>query len=111
MKIDVRMIEEWKVLTPDQSRLDACVSNEFKRLLVEAVEDGTKKLILDLSGIEFIDSSGLGAIVCCFQKLGPHGRVALAGPQESVALMLRLTHVDKVFTLLETPEDILQETC
>lgn len=110
MELHCRTIEGWKVLTPDQRRLDAYVSDEFKRCLDKAIQDGTKRLVLDLSIVEFMDSSGLGAIVYCFQKLGAEGRIALSGAQESVALMLRLTHIDKVFTLLESPEDILQET-
>ena len=71
MQITTHLIEDWKVVTPDQNRLDAYVSDEFKKRLVEAIDDGTKKVILDLSGIEFMDSSGLGAIVFCFQKIEP----------------------------------------
>jgi anti-sigma B factor antagonist len=110
MKLDERKIGDWKVVTPDQERLDAYVAEELKRLLKEAVEDGTKDLILDLSRVEFMDSSGLGALVYALHMLGNGGRIALASVQESVALMLRLTHVDKVFTLLETPEAIALET-
>ncbi len=110
MKFESRTIGDWKVLIPDQDRLDAYVADEFKNCLVGAIEDGTLHVILDLSGVEFMDSSGLGAVVYCFQRMTKGGRIAIAGAQESVALMLRLTHIDKIFTLLETPEAILQES-
>ena len=110
MKLESRNIGDWKVLIPDQDRLDAYVADEFKSSLVEAIQDGSSRIIIDLSGIEFMDSSGLGAIVYCLQRMGDGGRIAISGAQEPVALMLRLTHIDKVFTLLDTPEAILQES-
>lgn len=109
MNIESYSLDDWKVLVPDQSRLDAYVADEFKKQLVESIQDGTTHLILDLSGVEFMDSSGLGAIVYCLQRIGEQGRIAIAGAQEAVALMLRLTHIDRVFTLLDRPESVLQE--
>ena len=108
MNTESRMIGEWKVLVPDQTRLDAYVAEDFKRCLVEAVDDGTQHLMIDLTDVQFMDSSGLGATVYCLQRMKENGRIAIAGPQESVSLMLRLTHMDKVFTVVEKPEDILQ---
>ena len=105
-----RKVEDWKVLTIAEPRLDAYIAEEFKASLLGELEDGTTRLILDLEQTEFMDSSGLGAIVFCLQKMQPGGRIAISGAREPVALMLRLTNIDKVLTLLEKPEDILQHS-
>jgi anti-sigma B factor antagonist len=58
--------------------------------------------VLDLSGVEFVDSSGLGAIVSCLKRLGPRGSLAIAGAQGSVQRLFTLTRMDRVFPLHET---------
>ncbi len=108
MNLKISHAGEWKTLTPEESRLDAFVSEDFKNELVSAVADGTRRLLIDLSGVEFMDSSGLSAIVYCLQRMDD-GKIAIAGAQESVLLMLKLTHIDKVFTLVERVEDITEQ--
>lgn len=103
-----RIMGDWKIVVPGVPRLDAYVAEEFKAGLLEAAKDGTKQMILDLHDVEFMDSSGLGAIVCCLQRMPQGARIAIAGAQEPVALMLRLTNIDKVLTLVDRPEDIVE---
>ena len=109
MNLTVTQTGKWKTLKPSESRLDAYISEDFKRLLVDELADGTRYLLLDLSGVEFMDSSGLSAVIYCLQRMDG-GKIALAGAQEAVALMLRLTHIDKVFQLVDRVEDVLTET-
>jgi len=109
MRLDVGSLGEWKVVTPSESRLDAYVAEEFKRGLIDCVQDGTLRLVIDLGGVEFMDSSGLGAIVCCLQRMGK-GRIAIARAREAVTMMLRLTHIDRVFLLVDKVEDLATET-
>ena len=52
-----------------------------------------------LSGVDFVDSSGLGAIVSCLKRLGPRGNLAIAGAKGAVSRLFTLTRMDKVFTL------------
>jgi anti-sigma B factor antagonist len=105
MEMTSRQIGAWKVLAPAEKRLDALISEEFKSALLEAIQDGTRRLLIDFARVEFMDSSGLGALVCCLQRMG-EGRIVIAGARGAVALMLRLTQIDKVFTLVEDIEDI-----
>jgi anti-sigma B factor antagonist len=103
-------LEDWKVLLVKENRLDAYIAAEFKAALLHAIEDGTRRLMLDIHQVEFMDSSGLGAIVHCLQRIAQEGQIAIARAQEPVALMLRLTNIDKVLTLVERPEDVLQQS-
>jgi anti-sigma B factor antagonist len=109
MKLTTRKLGDWKILTPGEARLDAYISEGFKKALSEAIADGTKSLILDLSDVEFMDSSGLGALVFCRQRLPEGGQIVIAGAQQEVVTLMRLTHLDKVFLLTEAPEDVLEQ--
>ena len=109
MDLKTRKLGDWKVLTPGETRLDAYVAEGFKKALAEAISDGTKCLIMDLSGVEFMDSSGLGALVYCRQRIAEGGQIVIAGAQQEVATIMRLTRLDKVFLLVDAPEDVLEK--
>lgn len=84
------------------SRLDAAVAGNFKDQMRDLVDKGERYLIVDLSPIHFMDSSGLGALVGALKYMGREGRVELACPGEAVMKVLRLTRMNKVFTIHET---------
>ena len=88
-----------RVVTVPGPRLDAAVAESFKAELCRLIDGGVRSFALDVSRIEFMDSSGLGAIVACFKHLGTNGSMALAQPQEQVMKVLRLTRMNKVFTI------------
>ncbi len=98
---DVRLVT---VTTP---RIDAAVAIRFKESMRECTADGPQRVVLDLTGVEFIDSSGLGAIVAAMKQLGGGQRLDLAGLSPTVAKVFRLTRMDTVFRLFPTPEDAL----
>jgi anti-sigma B factor antagonist len=77
--------------------LSADVSEEFKDFLYEIVEKGNHQIVIDLSRAEYVDSSGLGAIVsrlayCRSLK----GDIRLAAPSEFMSSLLKITHLDQV---------------
>ena len=78
----------------------------------EAVGDclGTEcaGVIVDLSGVELINSSGLGMLVAASRSVGSAGRAfALVGADERVRSLLAMTRLDTIFTQYETlPEAI-----
>ncbi|MGP1356986.1 STAS domain-containing protein [Roseicyclus sp.] len=81
------------------ARIDAAVSIRFKDLFGEATEGGPDDVLLDLAEVEFIDSSGLGALVAARKMLGPYRTLALSALHPSVEKVLRLTHMDRVFPI------------
>lgn len=81
-----------------KGRLDAAVSKEFKKRLSLLVEEGRVRLVMDLSGVDFIDSSGLGLLVGALRgvtKMG--GDIKIASPQNPVRAIFELTRLHRVF--------------
>jgi anti-sigma B factor antagonist len=93
------------VAAPTIKRLDASVAPAFKQAVVQLIEGGDTRLALDLAGVEFLDSSGLGAMVSILKALGPRGAVAVCNVKGAVLSLFQLTRMDKVFTIVATRED------
>jgi anti-sigma B factor antagonist len=90
------------VVRVDEKRVDASRAPQFKDEITRRIEAGHTRLVLDFSGVDFVDSSGLGAIVACLKRLGPRGDLAIAGAKGAVSRLFTLTRMDKVFPLHDT---------
>ena len=89
------------------ARMDTHGIADFKAKLKEHLDRGCTRVVLDLSDVEFVDSSGLGAMVGMFKLLPPGGDMALCGLQPTVQNLVKLTRLDKVFRILPTLEEAL----
>jgi anti-sigma B factor antagonist len=77
----------------------------FKKTITRLLEEGRVNLLVDLSAVGFLDSSGLGALVRALmlaQKEGGSAKLLHAGPQ--VRKLLQLTKLDSVFEIHEDLE-------
>jgi anti-sigma B factor antagonist len=92
------------VIHVGEKRVDASKAPLFKDEMTKCIESGQNQIVLDLSAVEFVDSSGLGAIVSCLKRLGPRGNLAIAGAKGAVSRLFTLTRMDKVFALHDTVE-------
>ena len=88
-------------------RIDAAVAIEFKDAMRTQTESGSDVVVLDLSAVQFIDSSGLGAIVASMKQMGRDRKLALAGLTPTVEKVFRLTRMDSVFPLFTTLDGAL----
>jgi anti-sigma B factor antagonist len=96
-----------QIVTVQGQRIDAAVALAFKDRMREATEDGDEIVLLDLNHVQFIDSSGLGAIVAAMKNLGPNRKLVLAGLTPTVDKVFRLTRMDSVFGVFSTVEAAL----
>jgi anti-anti-sigma factor len=87
------------------SRATLKEAEEFKKVLSQEIEQGAKKLIVDLSECEFIDSTFLGALVVSLKKVTAlGGDLRLIGFQPSVHSMFELTRMYRVFEAFPTKQ-------
>ena len=101
MKLTERKVDSSLIVKFDEARLDAHNAASFKSSIADLVERGESRIILDLSGIEFIDSSGLGAIVSSLKSLGAGGKLCIFGLQDATKSMFKLTRMDRVIPLFD----------
>jgi anti-sigma B factor antagonist len=85
------------ILTIDAPQLDYASADDFKLGVANRVRQGSERLILDMNQVNFMDSSGLGALVACLKLLGDPKRMPLCNVAPAVLSLLKLTRMDQVF--------------
>lgn len=82
------------------SRVAGETSEELKKFIKELVERKNYKLVMNLSQTNFMDSSGLGALVSKIAVTRSNrGDVRLANPREYISNLLELTHLDQIIKI------------
>jgi len=86
-------------------RLNMVHAPKLRQAVAETVAEGHTRLAVDLSGVEFLDSSGLGALIGCL-KLARQagGDLRIAGITPQVRMVLELTSMYRVLHPYETVE-------
>lgn len=97
------------VVSVCQDRIDAASAIQFKERMREVTQTPSARVLLDLSQVQFLDSSGLGAVVGVMKLLGTDRRLDLSGLTPTVAKVFRLTRMDTVFTIHPTLPDGLRK--
>ena len=83
------------------NRLDASTAPEFKKFIHELVEKQYVKLVVDFSGVAFVDSSGLGVLVTALRSVSKSGGdIKIAGLSPEIQALFSLTRLDKVFDVV-----------
>ncbi len=95
------------VVSVHEPRIDAAVAIQFKDRMREETDAATGRVVLNLIEVDFIDSSGLGAIVAAMKQLGKEHQLDLSGLNENVDKVFRLTRMDTVFQIHNTVDDAL----
>src|SRR5947209_18741065 len=95
------------VLAPT-GRLDVAGAPALKDAVSEAMKNGKPRLVIDMEGVSFVDSSGLGSVVAALKQLrSSQGDLRLAAPNQQVRVVLELTTLDRVFPYYATVEEAL----
>lgn len=95
-----------RIVTVNEPRIDAAVALSFKEGM-RAQTEGVPEIILNLEQVQFVDSSGLGAIVAAMKAMGTPRAMALAGLTPPVEKVFRLTRMDSVFPMYASLDDAL----
>lgn len=95
----------YQIVSVHEDRIDAAVAIAFKDQMRQLTDGGSSEVVLDLSTVSFIDSSGLGAIVAAMKQLGNTRKLHLAGLMPNVEKVFRLTRMDMVFAIHASVED------
>lgn len=79
--------------------IDVETSRQLREQLLGGIETGRERLIVDLSGVEFMDSSGLAALIGAWKQVRDHGVFRLCGPNSVVHRVLTITGMEDVFDI------------
>ncbi len=104
MRLNFETRDDVRVITLGEPRLDASNARVFRDAVLEQVEKGGEKFVLDMSPVTFVDSTGLGAIVGVIKNLGRNRVLELCSLTPTVLKVFKLTRMDKVFRIHPSAE-------
>ncbi|SFC63863.1 STAS domain-containing protein [Tropicimonas isoalkanivorans] len=88
-------------------RIDAACAIQFKDRMRDICADPPPRIVLNLRQVDFLDSSGLGAVVAVKKHLGQERSLELAGLTPKVQKVFQLTRMDSVFVIHGSADEIL----
>lgn len=106
MKFTIDKQESYTIFSIEEGKLNSLVAPDLKSELVFLNTEGAKNIILDMSKIEFVDSSGLSAILVAnrlCQRDG--GSFILSNLSENVLRLIQISQLDKVLKILPTVQE------
>ncbi len=89
-----------------EGEVDVYTSPQLKQDLVHLAENGTKRVIINLSKVEYLDSTGLGVLIGGLKRLRESGgNLALVGPGMRIQRIFEITGLNKIFDIYATEDE------
>lgn len=102
-------INGWKVLDVS-GEIDVYTAPQFKEAVNQLINAGQKDLIIDMSRVTYMDSSGFGTLLSATKRLRPEGgSVNLVACNSAIDRMLRITRLNTIFGTFQTIEEAMRE--
>jgi anti-sigma B factor antagonist len=107
--LDVTERDGYAVLSV-RGEVDVYTAPKFRERLIELVSDGKHRIIVDLEGVDFLDSTGLGVLVGGLKRLRSHdGDLLLVCTQSRILKVFEITGLTKVFSIYKTVDEAVGE--
>jgi anti-sigma B factor antagonist len=88
--------------------IDVYTAPKLREQLIDLVNDGAYNLVVDMEGVEFLDSTGLGVLVGGLKRVRAHeGSLRLVCTQERILKIFRITGLTKVFPIHSSVDEAL----
>src|SRR2546423_10621831 len=97
-EVETRTSDNGITVVAPTGRLDVAGAPALKEAISEGVKNGPPRIVLDMEGVSFVDSTGLrSARSALTQGLGTHGQLRLSAPNQQARVVLLLNTLDRVF--------------
>lgn len=109
MEFEIAKFGDKTVVSLQENRLDAAMAVRFKDAMRALVDDGVTHMILDMSNVAFMDSSGLGAVVAHMKYMGADKQFEISSLTPTVEKVFKLTRMDSVFKIYTSIDEAVDE--
>ena len=105
LELEVDRTADWQVLTV-RGEVDVTTTPRVRAQLISLLSEGKPHLIVDLEGVDFLDSTGLGVLVGGLKRLRSHeGDLTLVCTQHRILKVFEITGLTKVFSIFDSVDD------
>jgi anti-sigma B factor antagonist len=109
MILESKIVNDVTFIKLVADRLDAARAVDFKEKMAVLINQGTNQVVMDLSAVKFMDSTGLGSLVSVLKLLGGKRDLILCGVKGMLQDLFKLTRMDRVFVIVDTEADAVKK--
>lgn len=110
LKIASSLQDEGSAVLALTGEVDVSNTPQVREAGLKLLADGAKKLVVDLSATDYMDSAGLGTLVGLLKRLKEAGgAMAIAGPQPRVNRLFQITGLNQIFSIYEDVGTAIKE--
>ena len=92
-----------------RGEIDLFTAPELKQVLTEAIEQGKRRVVVDLTETTFLDSTALGVLIGAVKRLRSNdGGLAIVNVDRNIQKTFEITGLDQVFALLPSRDEALR---
>ncbi|MBK5227509.1 MAG: STAS domain-containing protein [Actinobacteria bacterium] len=107
--LDVRKIGSYSVVDV-KGEIDVYTAPKLREKLIELVSEGSYDVVVNLEGVDFLDSTGLGVLVGALKRVKAHdGGLSLVCTQDKILKIFKITGLTKVFPIHDSVEDATKD--
>jgi len=110
LRLDVSQRDGWAILSVG-GEVDVATAPRLREKLIDLVNGGQHRIVVDLSGVDFLDSTGLGVLVGALKRVRTHdGDLALVCNESRILKVFEITGLTKVFSMNESVDEAVSAT-
>jgi anti-sigma B factor antagonist len=103
--LDVRKVDGHSVVDV-KGEIDVYTAPKLREKLIELVSEGSYDVVVNLEGVDFLDSTGLGVLVGALKRVKAHdGNLSLVCTQDKILKIFKITGLTKVFPIFDSVEE------
>jgi anti-sigma B factor antagonist len=105
--LDVSSAGNWAVVAVT-GELELATAPRLRQVVVSLVGEGRTNIALDLGGVDFVDSIGLGMVVSALKRVRSRdGRLVVVAAAPRVRALFELTRLDEIIDLFDTLDEVV----
>jgi anti-anti-sigma factor len=98
--INIEKKDKIDIISFSVNKINALISDEIREGILKAFDNSNSKVIIDLKGVEYVDSSGFGCFLSVLKAArNNYGVLKFANPEPRVSELLETLHLQTVFQI------------
>lgn len=94
-----------------RGEVDIFTAPDLRKEVVDAIENGIRRLVVDLTETRFVDSTGLGVLIGALRRLRPlDGRLVVVNTEPTTAKTFEITGLDQLLSIVATRDEAIELT-
>ncbi|MEM6830272.1 MAG: STAS domain-containing protein [Bacteroidota bacterium] len=105
MNFNADKYDNYTIIKIGDEKVDTTIAPELKSEFMTLSQEGTKSLIIDMSEVKYMDSSGLSALLVGNRSFTVNGAFVLYNVTDHVMKLIKISQIDKVMTIVPSKEE------